>query len=128
MALNVAAAMDGIGTRLGTISGLRVYDYASDRVSPPAAIVGWPETIEFDQTYVRGADMATFPVAVIVGRVSDRASRDVLTAYVPLVKAALDGTLGGAVASARVTSADINPITVAGVDYVAATFMLEAYG
>lgn len=132
MALDVNAAMDAIGTRLGTINGLRVYDYPADNVAVPAAVVSHPDTITYDVTYARGCDMATVQVTVIVGKVSDRASRDALEAYragtgSSSIKAALDGNLGGAVQTARVTQADALTLTLAGVEYAAATFDVEIY-
>lgn len=124
--------MDGIGTRLGTIVGLRVFDFPPDNVHPPTAVVGMPETMEFDSTMARGADRTVIPVAILVGKVSDRASRDELAAYVSgtgakSVKAAVDGNLGGAAQTARVTTARIEVVTVAGVDYLGARFDVEVF-
>lgn len=117
--------MDGIGTRLATISGLRVYDYEADTIATPAAVVGLPESFSYDSTYQRGADRAVFPASVIVGKVSDRASRDALGAYLVSVKNALDGTLGGAADTARVMGARFDRVTYNGIDYLAVTFTVE---
>lgn len=134
VALDVNAAMNGLGIRLATVAGLRVYDYPPDTIAPPAGIVSYPETIEFDQTYAAGADRATIPVHVLVGKVSDRATRDALGAYVARtgatsVKTALeaDPTLAGVVDSLRVRGATFSNMTVGGGEFLAATFDVEVY-
>lgn len=126
MALDLNPVMDAIGARLLTINGLRVFDFAAENISVPAAVVALP-TITYDVTKARGVDQATFPVHILVSRVSDRASRDKLSAYTASVKNAIDGTLGGAVHAARVTGSTMSMMQVAGVDYLAATFEIEVH-
>lgn len=133
MAIDLNATMDALGVRLATITGLRVFDYPPDSISPPAAVVAYPE-LEYDQTYQAGADRATFPVHVLTGKDSDRASRDKLGAYVARsggssIKTTLeaDPTLAGAVDSLRVRRATFSTMTVGSVDYLAATFDVEVY-
>ncbi len=132
MALDLNATMNALGSRLATIAGLRVVDYPADGISPPAGVVSYPESVDYDETYRAGADRATFPVHVLTGKVSDRASRDRIGAFVARsgassVKTTLeaDPTLAGAVASLRVQRATFSTITVGAVDYVAATFDVE---
>lgn len=132
MAINLNTAMDTLGVALSGITGLRVYDYLADNVSVPAAVVGLPQPLTYDHTHARGiggCDRATFPVYVVVGKVSDRAARDQLAVYCDgtaaatvSVKAALD-----AVPGARVMDVDFtNPVmTIAGADYLAATFHVD---
>lgn len=132
MSLNVNAAMDAIGTRLRTISGLRVYDHPADSIAVPAAIVSHPDTVTYDTTYGRAADMAVFQVTVIVGKVSDRVSRDQLEEYragvgAKSVKTVLDGDLGAVIKTGRVTQASALTLTVGGVEYAAATFDYEVF-
>lgn len=130
-ALDLNTLMDAVGTRLGTITGLRVYDYLEPIASPPAAIVGMPLEVDYDFTKGRGSDRVTIPVTVIVGKASDRAARDALSAYIAgsganSIKAVLDGNLGGAVQTARTMSCRIEVITLEGAEYLGATFDLEA--
>lgn len=124
------AVMDALGARLQTISGLRVFDYPPDQLSPPAAVVSYPEGVTYDVEFARGADMATFIVTVLVGRVSERSARDALAPYLngsgaSSVKAAIDGTLGGVVSDARVASADVMTVSMNGAEYVGAAFTVE---
>lgn len=132
LALN--ATMDALGVRLDTIPGLRVFDYPPDQIPVPAAVVGYPEAIDYDRAYQAGADAATFPIHVLVGKVSDRASRDAIGPYVARsgassVKTVLeaDPTLAGAIDSLRVVRATFSTMTAGGVDYLAATFDVEVY-
>ena len=134
MGLDLNATMDALGTRLKTISGLRVHDYPPESVAVPAAVVGYPDAVEYDQTYAGGADMAVFPIHIVVGKVSDRASRDAIGAYVgrsgpSAVKTVLesDPTLGGAVKTLRAQQAVFTTMTVGGVEYLAASFDVEVY-
>jgi hypothetical protein len=131
VSLDLNSVMDQIGIRLLTLSGLRVFDYAADSIVVPAAIVSLP-TITYDVTKARGVDKAVFPVHVLVSKISDRAGRDKLSAYATgtgssSVKAAVDGTLGGTVQAARVTGSEMTMMTVAGQDYLAATFQIEVH-
>jgi hypothetical protein len=131
-AANVASIMSGLNTRLDTIQGLRCYPYPSDSISVPAAIVAFPEVIEYDSTMARGSDRLVVPVHVLVGKVSDRTARTRLGAYLngsgsSSVKSAIetDVTLGATVQTVRVTEAEINVMTVGAADYLAATFTVE---
>jgi hypothetical protein len=126
MALDVNAAMDSIGTALTAISGLRVYDYIADSVAVPAAVVAFPDEFEYDHTLVRGTDRATFQVTVLVGKSSDRASRDALGAYLSgvgasSVKLALDA-IGRHVRTMRARTAIT---TIGQQDYLSATFDVD---
>lgn len=131
MSLSTAAVLDGLGARLATISGLRVKDYLADAVAPPTAVVAI-EAIAYDATMARGLDGGTFLVHVLVAKASDRAARDNLDGYLASsgaksVKAAIeaDPTLGAAAQSTRVQSAAVSVMTVAAIDYLAATFTVD---
>ena len=135
MAIDLGAVMDAIGTRLVGVTGLRVYDYAADAASPPAAIVALPTTVEYDAVMGRGADRVVIPVTVLVGKVSERAARDKLAAYVSgtgasSIKAAVEGsdaTLGGAAQTVRVAEARIDVVTIGAVEYLGASFDVEVF-
>ena len=131
--MNLAAVMDDLAAGLETIDGLRVFGYWVDRVNPPAAIVAWPDPLSYDNTMGRGGDRTTIPIYVLAGRVDQRSARDTLARYCDgsgthSVKQAIDGHAATAYHSARVTRADFDSITVAGVDYLAATFQVDVIG
>jgi hypothetical protein len=130
-ALDLNTIMDAIGTALSTITGLRVYDFTAGSQAPPAASVGLPPDVEYDFTKGRGSDRVVVPVTVLVGKVSDRTARDELSAYLAgsgakSIKAKLDGNLGGAAQTVRVTGASTQIVTMTqGVEYLGATFDVE---
>lgn len=131
--MNIATVMDQLGTALSGITGLRVFPYSADRVTPPAAIVGWPEPVTYDGAFRRGMDSLTLPVYVLVGRVDARSARDVLAAYLDgtgpsSVKAALDGGSYTACHTVRVATANVEALTSGGVEYLGAVFDVEITG
>lgn len=130
MALDLNAVMDALGVRLAMIDGLRVADYPSDAANPPQAIVSLPEQdIEYDVVGARGADRAVIPIMVLVGRVSDRAARDLIAQYVSgtgarSVKAAIEGDASVG-QTARVTAGRVQVVTIQAVEYLGASFDVE---
>lgn len=124
----------GLGAALDTITGLRVFDYVPDSLSPPAAVVE-PLEVDYDEAMNRGLDFYRAFILVIVGRMSDRSSQDRLDAYVAgsgasSVKAALEAnrTLGGACSTLQVTSARPREVVVSGVNMIAYRFEVSIYG
>lgn len=132
MSLDLNATMDGIGQLLKMVSGLRVFDFVPDSFSPPAAVVSLPESIDFDFSFREGSHRLTVPVYVLVGKASDRSARDQLSVYMAnsgasSIKAAIesDPTLGGTAQTARVSRATVQVMTVAGMDFLAASFDVD---
>jgi len=131
--MNLGSVMDEVSARLDTIAGLRCFAYPPGSVTPPAAIVSYPEDITFDETYRRGMDRMTLPVIVVVGKVSDRASRDALSAYcngsgAASVKAVLESATHTAFHTLRVVGIEFDTVTIAGTDYIAGLFTLDISG
>lgn len=129
----LADVMDQIGDRLDTITGLRVFRYPPDSVTPPAAIVSYPDEIVFDETYGRGMDRMTLPVVIVVGKVSDRTSKDRLTAYAngsgtSSVKGVIEGGTYTAFDTVRISRAEFDVVSINSTDYVAGLFDLDIAG
>jgi hypothetical protein len=81
----------------------------------------------------RGPDQVELPVMVMVGKVDARSSRDAVAAYANgsgsgSVKAAIESHTPTAYDSARVTRCEFGVISVAGTEYLAATFYLDIIG
>lgn len=130
--MDLALIMEGIGTQLATINGLRVYDFPTGTLAIPAAVVAFPESITYDATMGRGSDRMTIPVHILVGKTSDRGSAALLNAFMSgagtkSVKTAieLDPTLGGNAQTTRVTEATVSFMSVADIEYLAATFDVD---
>lgn len=133
---SLSTIRDGLKTRLLTITGLRAYDTIPDDINIPCAVVGSPESVEFDSVYARGADKYTIPVRVYATLASERAGQDKLDGYLAgagsgSIKAAIEGdvTLGGAAHTTRVTRASgYGVYEVAGVSYLGVEFSVEVIG
>lgn len=131
--MNLADVMEELAAKLSVIDGLNVFAYPPDAVPEPAAIVGYPETIDFDQTYVRGADRMTLPVLVVVGKYTDVGTRDLLAKYCngsgpASVKVAIESAEYSSCDSVVVTTADFDVLRIGGTDYMAALFTLDITG
>jgi hypothetical protein len=125
---NIGTVMDQIGTALATIPNLRCFDFPPKSAQPPFAFVYLPESVEFDLSYARGNDRATFVVVVAVADVVDRAARDAIAAYAQSsgatsIKAVLDAASIGV--SARVTSCEFRPVTLAAGTYAGCIFDVD---
>jgi hypothetical protein len=125
--------MDQVTTQLDTIAGLRCFGYPPDSITPPAAIVTYPEELLFDATYDRGADTITLPVIVAVGKVHDRATRNLVDAYcagsgASSIKAVIEAGTYTAFDTVRVTRAEFDIVTIGSGDYLAAVFDLDIIG
>lgn len=129
----LATVMTEINTALDTISGLRCFPFPADNVAAPASIVGYPTEVTYDVTMGRGVDSFVIPVFLLVARITDRTARDALGAYLDgsgakSVKAVLQAGTYSNGTKVRVASADIQVVTVADIDYLAAVFSVNVYG
>lgn len=131
--MNVSTVRDGLKTRLQTISGLRVYDIIPDKVTPPSAIVGQLD-FTFDIDNARGLDQASCDIYVIVQRLDARSGQNKLDEYLSSgsksIKTAIEGdrTLGGAVNTLRVTSAEAGTYIEGEVTFLSYRYRLTIWG
>lgn len=131
--MNTLSVMQEIATQLGTIDGLRVHIAAPGTVTPPAAVVAYPTQIDYDGTYGRGMDTMTVPVVVMIGRPTDRATVELLSAYcdgsgAKSVKAVLQAGTYTAFDGLRVRGAEFDALSMAGTEYMTALFELDIWG
>jgi hypothetical protein len=112
MAPTIEQIMDGIETRLATISGLRVSDVSPGQINPPCAIVGVPAITSYHATFGSGRmTLDDITVTVLVSAAVDRVGQKKLAGYAnptgsTSIKAAVEGdkTLGGVVDDCIVVS------------------------
>lgn len=134
--MDVSAVMEGLAeVAFGGIETLqgRTYSYPAPGIVPPAAFVGWPDQINYDLGMARGGWTLNIPLLVAVGRADLRSARDAVGAYLAgsgpsSVRAALSGGPYGAFDTALVTAARIEPVSVAGTEYLAAIFDVAVTG
>ena len=130
--MNVDANMAELATALRTITGLRVHDHRARTIQPPAMLVPLP-VITFDETYGRGADSYAYDLALLAGAWSARTSTKRIAGYcagagASSVKATLDGYDWTTCHDVHVTTIEFAPVSVAGVEYLAAVFATVVIG
>lgn len=131
--MNIANVMDELATQLDTIAGLRVYDFPPGSAVPPFAVIGFPDSIDYDATYGRGSDTTTVPVVICVGRASERVAHDQIAAYTDgsgstSVKTVLEAHTYTSCDSILVRKATFDIYTLGGTDYRAAVFSIDIVG
>ena len=131
--MDLALVMDELAARLATIEGLRVHAQPIGSVTPPAAVVVYPEEVTFDATYGRGMDRMRLPIVVVVGRPYDRSTRDALAGYcagsgAQSVKAVIESGAYLAFDAVRVENIDFDVVPIGAIDYMAALFTLDIGG
>lgn len=125
--------MDEIGQALKEIEGLNVYPFTANRISVPAAMVGFPDPMTYDETMARGMDRFTVPVFVLVGTLDALASRNRLGKFLDgsgalSIKTIIEGGIYTACDSVRVMTAEVSGYTMAGANYLGAQFDIDVIG
>lgn len=94
--INLKNLMVAIAASVPTAVTRNTYSYPEQNPAIPAAVVSYPESIDFDMTMGRGSDRAVFPLYFVCGAAHTVAARDALSAIltgVNGIKNAIDGTL-----------------------------------
>jgi len=134
--MNLNTVADQLSARLDTIEGLRCFDYPPSSVAGavPAAIVSYPERVDYDMNYRRAADrIEQWPILIVVGKATDRTARERIYDYAAgsgtrSVKAVLESGTYTAFGALRVRDCTFDVVTIAGVDYISALFSLDIAG
>jgi hypothetical protein len=131
--MDLAAVMAEMGTKLDAISGLKVFPYTSDNISPPAACVELPDGLNFDQTYGRGSDAMTLAVTLAVAKVDASNAHTQLAQYAngsgaKSVKQALEVEPNAAYDTLAVKSATFGKVKFGGLWYLGAIFEVDVFG
>jgi hypothetical protein len=134
--VDLYAVRDELATVLKTITGLRAYAWAQGTVAAPAALPGWPDRLDYAQTYGRGmSHVPDLPVLVVVGKASERIAAKRLGEYVAetgakSIPAKLEGRAGSWTTCDVVTVSWVGfpAVQLASVDYLAAEFHLDITG
>lgn len=133
--MNLATVIAELGAAASTIAGLRVLPWAAKTASPPALLFSLPEDITPNETYGRGSMKITgLPAVLLVGQSTTRTALAALSAYCAgsgaksLVSAWQD--YAGYTQVQAITVRRIEPdfLSLAGVDYLGATFHLDIVG
>jgi len=130
----ILQVMQGIETRLATISGLRTSEFIADQINPPQALVGVPTIPRYHATMQRGRFQLEPTVTVFVSAALDRVGQQLLAEYAnptgtKSIIAAIEGdkTLGGIVDDCNVISfRPLGMVAVGVAEYLAGEFDLQA--
>jgi hypothetical protein len=132
--MDVDAVMDEVALALEEIDGLGTYPYWADRISVPCAVVEFPDTISYAETYKRGGSRMTLPVRVLVARSPAPSARRMLAPYLkgsgPMsARAAVEDHETDAWDVATVTAmTECAVYSYAGVEYLGATLSIDIFG
>lgn len=127
--------MDEAAAAVRQITGLKdVYAYPPDTLTPPAAYISYPQSVDFDETYQRGEDKITdLPIVLVVGKAVERSARDQAARWASgdggqSLKAALEAYTWTTCDALVVTSCEFDVELIAGVPYLAALFKATVVG
>lgn len=134
--MNIADVMNEVADVVKAIGGdnpLRVHAHPIKTISPPAAVVTYPDTITYDVTAGRGSDSMSLGLWIAVGDVNTVSARDVLSDYTAgagprSIKAAIEGHGWTSCDFVNVTAVEFDPITLAAIQYMGAMFTLDVIG
>lgn len=129
--MDLGAVMDEVATCMRQVAGLHAYAWPTGKVVPPAAVVSYPDNINYQVD--RASYRISLPLVLAFGRPTDPATRDVLAAYAngsgpSSVRRLVDEYVWTSCDSVTATEADIDIVTVANVEYLAAVFTLDIIG
>lgn len=132
--MNLADLMDECATVLQQITGLRVTAWPPGSLSGPGGYLTYPESIDFDQTYGRGADkIVGLPIVLAAGKATERAARDTVAGWADgggegSVKALMEAHRWVSCDDLTVTSVRFDVEDIAGTPYLEAIFTADAMG
>lgn len=133
--MDLAAVMDEIKNRLtSTLADLNGFAYPPGTVTPPAAIVTYPDRIDYGTSYANGmSEIESLPVVLVVGKVSDADTRDTVALYAAgsgprSVRQILEAAPHTAFFTLKVVDCEFSVYTEAANTYLAATFHCDITG
>jgi len=131
--MNLADVARETATRLRALGLLNVHDHPIRTVTPPAAILTYPDDITFDETYGRGSDRIAGGLWVAVGAADSQSARDELAELTAgdgprSVKAWLEAGEYASFDTIAVPSVRFDPVTIGSNTYMGALFTLDIQG
>ncbi len=113
--------------------GSRTSPHPVDDIAPPWAFVAYPDDIAYDGGYGRGMDRITGNVIVLASGVTSEIGWELISGYTngggeESVKTAIEKHEYSTLDTVRVTSAEFDTLTIAGIAYVGSLFELDIVG
>lgn len=132
--VNLKLVMEEIADKLKQLTGINVFSYPVDSVTPPAGILSYPDSIDYDVTYQSGESTFTnLPVYMVTDRSDSESARNKVSVWtdphsMQSVKAYLDRETYSFCEDVQVVNATFDVMSIAGVDYLVAVFSLNVTG
>lgn len=131
--MNIKAVMREIGQALEVLPGVAIHNRPVLKVTAPAAIVAYPDSIETRTTYGPGVARMVIPVVVMVGRPTEGSTQDRVTRYADgsgaeSVTRIMDTYAWTTCHHVTVTGIDFDVVSMAAVDHLAVAFTLDVVG
>lgn len=132
--MRLELVMDEVAKVLTQITGLNVFSYPPETLTPPAGYVSYPRSIDFDQTYGRGQDQFTdLPIVLVASKVTTRTARDTVARWASgdgpqSVKTAMESHTWTTCDDLTITSVEFDQERIGGVPYLAAMFKATVVG
>ncbi len=133
--MNIQEIMEEVATAIRAVPTLtdRTFAYPVSDISPPGAVVGYPENVVYDGGYGRGMDRITGVVTIVAGMIVDRATVPLIAGYMngsgpESVKTAIEDHAYVSLDSIRVTNGEFDIVPIGGNDYIAVVLELDIVG
>lgn len=129
--MDLEAVMDEVAACMRQVPGLRAHGWPVGKVTPPAAVVNYPTSADYQ---VDGASWRiSLPLVIAFGRPNVKQTRNKLAAYLngsgaASVRQLVDDYAWTSCDSVTCTDADVDVVAVANVEYLAALFTLDVIG
>ncbi len=126
--------MEEIANKLQLFAGISSFAYPADSIKGPAAVLGFPERIEYDVTYNTGeCSFWNLPVYMLTDRTDPKSARDSLSAWCgskgsQSVAQFLSNERYTTCDQVQVVNAALDVVSIAGIEYFAAIFECNVTG
>jgi hypothetical protein len=132
--VDINAVADELAERLKQLGAdIYVHPNPPESLTPPAIILSYPKSIDYDETYGRGMDkIVDWEIVAVTGAVSLLTSRKRVMALASGgtsgLKAVLEIPGYESFDEIRVSTASFDVFTMAGVDYISCTWLVDIWG
>lgn len=130
--MRLVDVMEELAVRLRSIKVFRtVFAYPPGSVTPPAAIVSYPDSYNPHSTYARGATEMELSVWVVLAKVSERTTPAELSALIEGPTSVITVLESGSYESfdvVTVSNVEFETVTIGATDYIAAGFSCDIVG
>ncbi len=132
--MNLQKVMTELADKLKLLTTLNVLDYPADTITPPGGFIGYPESVDYDQTYDNGLMQFTqMPVFLVTNRIDSKSARNTVSnwcdpSHEDSVKRFLDSSTYSSCDDVQVDKAFFDTMSIGGVEYLVAIFELTVTG